>query len=44
VEEGQIIYLSDEANMEDDKLTVGCTVTGIAEQLNWGKLFYLMMD
>ncbi|MFZ1327556.1 MAG: pyruvate kinase [Chitinophagaceae bacterium] len=37
VEEGQIIYLSDEANMEDDKLTVGCTVTGIAEQLNTGE-------
>lgn len=37
VEEGQIIYLSDEANMEDDKLTVGCTVPGIAEQLNTGE-------
>ncbi len=38
VEEGQIIYLSDEANMEDDKLTVGCTVQGIAEQLNTGEI------
>lgn len=38
VEEGQIIYLSDEANMEDDKMTVGCTVPGIAEQLNTGEI------
>ncbi len=37
VGEGQIIYLSDEANMADDKLTVGCTVPGIAEQLNTGE-------
>ncbi len=38
VEEGQILYLSDEANMDDDKLTVGCTVAGIAEQLNTGEI------
>ncbi len=38
VEEGQIIYLSDEANMEDDKMTVGCTIPGIAEQLNTGEI------
>ncbi|MBK7561004.1 MAG: pyruvate kinase [Chitinophagaceae bacterium] len=37
VEEGQIIYLSDEAHMNDDKLTVGCTIPGIAEQLNTGE-------
>jgi len=37
VEEGQIIYLSDEENMVDDKLTVGCTIPGIAEQLNTGE-------
>ena len=37
VEEGQNIYLADEANMEEDKLTIGCTVPGIAEQLNTGE-------
>lgn len=37
VEEGQGIYLADEANMEEDKLTIGCTVPGIAEQLNAGE-------
>ena len=38
VKEGQIIYLADEDNMEDDKLTVGCTIPGIAEQLNTGEI------
>lgn len=38
VEEGQSIYLSDETNMADDKLTVGCTIPGIAEQLNTGEI------
>jgi pyruvate kinase len=38
VEEGQTIYLADEDNMEDDKKMVGCTVPGIAEQLQTGEL------
>lgn len=38
VEEGQHIYLADEANIADDKLTVGCTVPGISEQLNTGEI------
>jgi pyruvate kinase len=37
VEEGQIIYLADEENMDDEKQTVGCTVPGISEQLNSGE-------
>ena len=38
VEEGQSIYLSDETNLNDEKLTVGCTVPGISEQLNTGEI------
>lgn len=37
VEEGQSIYLADETNMEENKFTIGCTVPGIAEQLNTGE-------
>lgn len=37
VEEGQALFLTDEKNLTDDKQTVGCTVPGIAEQLNTGE-------
>lgn len=37
VEEGQSLFLTDEKNLTDDKQTVGCTVPGIAEQLNTGE-------
>jgi pyruvate kinase len=37
VEEGQTIFLTDEKNFTDDKQTVGCTVPGIAQQLNSGE-------
>jgi pyruvate kinase len=37
VEEGQTIYLVDEDNLDDDKGMVGCTVPGIAEQLQPGE-------
>lgn len=38
VEEGCIIYLTDEANMKDDKRSIACSVPGITEQLNTGDL------
>jgi pyruvate kinase len=38
VKEGHTIYLADEENMSDDNLTVGCTIPGIAEQLNAGEI------
>jgi pyruvate kinase len=37
VEEGQSLFLTDEKNLVDDNKTVGCTVPGIAEQLNTGE-------
>lgn len=38
VEEGQTLYLSDIENLNDERVTIGCTVPGIAEQLNSGEL------
>lgn len=38
VEEGKSIFLADETNMDEGKMTVGCTVPGIAEQLNTGEI------
>ncbi|MEQ1677483.1 MAG: pyruvate kinase [Chitinophagaceae bacterium] len=37
VEEGQVIFLADESHLDENKMTVGCTVPGIAEQLNTGE-------
>lgn len=37
VEEGEMIFLADETHMDGDKMTVGCTIPGIAEQLNTGE-------
>ncbi len=37
VEEGETIFLADETHMDGDKMTVGCTIPGIAEQLNTGE-------
>jgi pyruvate kinase len=37
VKEGQTIYMADEENMHEEKAEVGCTVPGIAEQLNTGE-------
>jgi pyruvate kinase len=37
VEEGRSIFLTDENNLADEEDTVGCTVPGIAEQLNTGE-------
>ncbi len=38
VQEGQSFYLTDEQNVTDDEETIGCTVSGIAEQLNPGEI------
>jgi pyruvate kinase len=40
VREGQLIYLTDEAHLkEDDKdVNIGCTIPGIAKQLNTGEV------
>lgn len=37
VVEGQMIYLTDENNINDRKLTVGCTIVGIFNQVNTGE-------
>lgn len=37
IHEGQILYLTDEQGMDDDVNTIGCTIPGIAEQLNTGE-------
>lgn len=37
VEEGEIIFLADEKHMNGDEKTIGCTIPGIAEQLNTGE-------
>ena len=38
IHEGQTIYLGDEDQIGEDDLTIGCTIKGIAEQLNTGEL------
>lgn len=35
--EGEIIYLTDENNLKEDKLTIGCTIPGIIQQLKIGE-------
>lgn len=37
IREGQTIYLGDESWIEVDDCTIGCTIPGIAEQLNTGE-------
>lgn len=37
VEEGKTIYLTDEAHLNGEKFTVGCSIPGIAQQLNTGE-------
>ncbi|MFN8289252.1 MAG: pyruvate kinase [Chitinophagaceae bacterium] len=37
VEEGMQLFLTEEARLADDKRTVGCTVPGIAQQINAGE-------
>lgn len=37
IREGQVISLTDEKNIGDDDFTIGCTIPGIAEQLNTGE-------
>jgi len=38
VKVGMTVYLTDEFNLKDDKLTIGCTVQGITEQLKKGEI------